>query len=123
DQLSKIKGDRRKSKFEEATSIVEQLADLKKELRMPVVLLAQINRRAEDRDNKKPTLADLKNTGQIEEDADIVLIGHRPYEYTKLEEHKHQATWEIAKNRGGPCRNVDMMWYPKITTFSDAGEI
>ena len=123
DQLSKIKGDRRKSKFEEATSIVEQLADLKKELRMPVVLLAQINRRAEDRDNKKPTLADLKNTGQIEEDADIVLIGHRPYEYTKLEEQKHDATWEIAKNRGGPCKNVPMAWYPKITTFVDRQEI
>ena len=119
DQLSKIKGDRRKSKFEEATAIVEQLADLKKELRIPVVLLAQINRRAEDRDNKKPTLADLKNTGQIEEDADIVLIGHRAYEYTKAEDQKDKAVWEIAKHRGGPCRNINMKWHAKTTTFSD----
>ena len=73
DQFSKIKGDRRKTKFEEATEIVERLGDLKKELRLPVVLLAQINRKLEDRGNKKPTLADLKNTGQLEEEAD-----HRP---------------------------------------------
>ena len=75
DQLSKIKGDAKRSKFEETTGIVEQLSALKKEVRCPIVLLAQINRRAEERNDRKPTLADLKNTGQIEEDADIVFIG------------------------------------------------
>lgn len=119
DQLSKIRGDRRRNKFEEATGIVEELADLKKELRIPVILLAQINRKAEDRDNKKPTLADLKNTGQLEEDADIVFLGHRAYEYTKDPEDKHKATWEVAKHRGGPCRTIRMGWAAKTTTFSD----
>lgn len=122
DQLSKIRADRRKSRFEQATEIVEELAWLKKEVRMPIVLLAQINRRAEDRTDKKPTLADLKNTGQLEEDADIILIGHRPYEYDKKKDTETLAYWEIAKHRGGPCRDIRMNWYAKTTKFTDYEE-
>ncbi len=117
DQLSKIRGDRRKSRFEQATEIVEELAWLKKELRMPIVLLAQINRKAEERHDRKPTLADLKNTGQLEEDADIILLGNRAYEYTKAPEDENKATWELAKHRGGPCRMIEMGWNAKTTTF------
>lgn len=119
DQLSKIRGDRRKSRFEQATEIVEELSWLKKELRMPVVLLAQINRRAEDRTDRKPTLSDLKNTGQLEEDADIILIGHRPYEYDKKPGTETIAYWELAKHRGGPCRDIRMEWYAKVTKFTN----
>jgi len=106
DQFSKIKGDRRKSKFEEATAIVEQLGDLKKELRMPVLLLAQINRKLEDRGEKKPTLSDFKNTGQLEEEADIALLLHREEEYYHSPENAGKANLEIAKHRGGPCRDI-----------------
>ena len=119
DQLSKIRATGNGGRFEQATEIVEELAWLKKELRMPIVLLAQINRKAEERVNRKPTLADLKNTGQIEEDADIVLLGNRAYEYTKDPKDELEATWELAKHRGGPCRNIHLKWYAKITTFKD----
>jgi replicative DNA helicase len=118
DQFSKIKGNRRKNKFEEATEIVECLGDLKKELRLPVVLLAQINRKLEDRGNKKPTLADLKNTGQLEEEADIALLLHREEEYYPSSENKGKANLEIAKHRGGPCRDIVLNWNAKRTLFS-----
>jgi replicative DNA helicase len=120
DQFSKIRGDRRKNKFEEATEIVERLGDLKKELRMPVVLLAQINRKLEDRGNKKPTLADLKNTGQLEEEADIALLLHREEEYYPSPENKGKANLEIAKHRGGPCRDIALNWDAKRTLFTSA---
>jgi replicative DNA helicase len=120
DQFSKIKGNRRKTKFEEATEIVECLGDLKKELRLPIVLLAQINRKLEDRANKKPILADLKNTGQLEEEADIALLLHREEEYYPLPENKGMANLEIAKHRGGPCRDITLNWDAKRTLFTSA---
>lgn len=120
DQFSKIKGDRRKNKFEEATEIVERLGDLKKELRLPIVLLAQINRKLEDRGNKKPNLADLKNTGQLEEEADIVLLLHREEEYYPMDDNKGLANLEIAKHRGGPCKDIELLWDAKRTLFRSA---
>lgn len=120
DQFSKIKGDRRKTKFEEATEIVERLGDLKKELRLPIVLLAQINRKLEDRGNKKPMLADLKNTGQLEEEGDIVLLLHREEEYCPLPENEGLANLEIAKHRGGPCKDIELLWDAKRTLFRSA---
>ena len=120
DQFSKIRGNKRKNKFEEATEIVERLGDLKKELRMPVVLLAQINRKLEDRGDKKPILADFKNTGQLEEEADIALLLHREEEYYPLPENEGKANLEIAKHRGGPCRDIALSWDAKRTLFTSA---
>ena len=119
DQFSKIRGDRSRSKFEEATGIVECLGDLKKELRMPVVLLAQINRKLEDRRIKKPTLADLKNTGQLEEEADIALLLHREAEYRPTPENRAKAVLSIAKHRGGPCKDIELLWDAKRTMFKN----
>ena len=120
DQFSKIKGNRRKTKFEEATEIVECIGDLKKGLRLPIVLLAQINRKLEDRGDKKPMLADLKNTGQLEEEADIALLLHREEEYYPSSENMGKAELEIAKHRGGPCRDIALKWDAKRTLFTSA---
>jgi len=117
DQLSKIVGDRKKSTFDRVTEIVEELGFLKKELRMPIVCLAQINRKAEERTDKRPTLADLKNTGQIEEEADTIFIINRAFEYTKNPAKENQATLDIAKNRDGPCKEINLGWDGKRTTF------
>ena len=94
---------------------------LKKELKIPIVLLAQINRNADNRSSSKPALSDLKSTGSLEEDSDIVLIGHRPYPYTKKDEDKDIAFWEIAKHRGGLTWNIEMKWDAKTTTFYEMG--
>lgn len=122
DQLSFIRGDKRKSVFESNTETVESLGRLKKELRIPIVLLAQINRGADQNPGKKPTLANLKNTGMLEEAADMVFLGFRRYPYTKLPEDEHHAEWELAKNRGGPTGNVEMVWFPKRARFENMVE-
>lgn len=115
DQLSKIRGGEGRTKYEKASSIVNQIADLKKELRMPICLLAQINRAG----TEAPSLEHLKDTGSLEEDADIVFLGHRKYVYTKHNDDKYKAQWEIAKQRGGPERIIKMNWHPKTTMFSE----
>ena len=122
DQLSKVKSGIKGSLYEQNTYIVNELATLKKELRLPVVLLAQISRKLEDRNIKKPILGDLKSTGSLEEDADIILFIHRNYEYSKKEDEKYEGDLEIAKQRSGPCRNIKLNWTPKLTTFTEKHE-
>jgi len=117
DQLSKLRGGQGRSEYEQRSFIVNELATLKKELRMPVVLLAQINRKADDRPDKRPTLSDLKSTGSLEEDSDIILLGNRPFLYTRNPNDEGKATWEIAKHRDGATRTIDMMFDDKTTTF------
>ena len=122
DQLSKVKSGIKGSLYEQNTHIVNEIATLKKELRMPVVLLAQISRKLEDRNNKKPVLADLKSTGSLEEDADIILFIHRNYEYSKDKDEQYEGELEIAKQRSGPCRNIPLNWVPKLTTFTEKAD-
>lgn len=117
DQLSKIRGDYRKSDWEVNTQHVQELDWLKKELGIPIVLLAQINRSANENSVKRPMLHHLKSTGRLEEDADIVLIGHRDYVYTKADADEHTAVWDLAKHRGGPTRFIEMFWDGKLTKF------
>lgn len=122
DQLSGISGNRHKSAWERNTEHVEELKFLKKELRIPIVLLAQLNRDLEKRDNKKPRLSDLKNTGQLEEDADIVLLGHRPFLYAAAEGSNISETaaeWELAKNRQGVEWNIAMEWQGEYQRFRE----
>lgn len=116
DQLSKITGGQGKSEYERRSDVVNQLALLKKELRMPIVLLAQINRQGEP---DRPMLSNLKSTGSLEEDADIVLLGHRKYYYSRDPLEINQAQWDLAKHRGGPTRVIDLRWEPRLTLFTN----
>lgn len=121
DQLSFIQSsDRKLKEWEYNTRHVKALGFIKKELRIPIVLLCQLNRDLEKRGNKKPVLSDLKMTGQLEEEADIVLLGYRKHPYTKKEEDVNHAEWEIAKHRNGPTRNIKMNWHPKTQSFTEA---
>lgn len=100
DQLSKISGDRNKKKYDLYTDNCNDIALLKKELHIPIFLLCQINRELEKRSDKTPTLADLKQTGALEEDADIVFLVHRPGYYDHAIDAS-LATIILAKNRQG----------------------
>lgn len=125
DQLSHIRPTKdmlRRTTFEINTAHVEELAFLKKELKIPIVLLAQLNRELEKRADKKPMLSDMKNTGALEEAADIVLLGYRLYPYTRKPEDEGHAEWEIAKQRSGPTWNIHMQWQPKFTRFVETTE-
>lgn len=125
DQLSKIQGKGR-DRFERVANAVNELSLLPKELRIPVVLLAQINRESDRNKGKaierwthKPSVWMLKDTGALEEDADIILLIYRPFEYTKEAEDECFGNLEIAKHRGGPCIDVPLQWDGKRFTFKD----
>lgn len=100
DQLSKIRGRAGQTKFEQYSDNCSTIALIKKEIRIPVVLLCQLNRGTEQRKDARPELADLKQTGMIEEDADMVLLIYRPGYYNK---DVDQSVTDIilAKNRQG----------------------
>lgn len=106
DQLSKISFPGNMTDFQGYTRNCNKIADLKKELRIPIVLLCQLNRNLEERANKTPKLSDLKQTGAIEEDADIIFFIHRPGHYEKMENPNSNPDQEeteiiLAKNRNG----------------------
>lgn len=100
DQLSKISYASKLSEFQGYSRNCAELALLKKELRIPIVLLCQIGRKVEDRGDKRPMLSDLKQTGQIEEDADMIFFLYRDGYYN---DKTDQSCTEIriAKNRNG----------------------
>lgn len=124
DQFSKIKNNKNLPRHERKAEIVEILGDLKKELGIPIVLLAQINRNIAGRACKKPVLEDLKDTGQLEEEADIVWFLHREEEYVDMtlaenQKYKNKAYFEVAKFRGGPKFWTELYFDKKRTYFSD----
>lgn len=125
DQLSKVRG-RGKDRFEKAANVVNELSTLPKDLRIPIVLLAQINREAEklggqnvSRWSHKPKIAMLKDTGTLEEDADIVLLVYRPFVYTKAVEDDGFVNVELAKHRGGPTLDVELRWDGRRMSFTN----
>ena len=89
-----------------------------KELRVPVVCLSQLSR-SNEKDGKvrMPRLSDLRESGAIEQDADIVLFIHREDYYDENTENRNIANCIIAKNRHGETGTVDLQWLPEFTTF------
>jgi len=120
DQLSKIRPtDKRKGSWETNTEHVVELKQATKELKIPIVLLVQLNRDVERRKPPIPTAADFKLTGAIEEEADMAFLGYRRFPYTKKLEDKNHAWWELALNRVGPTRKIIMHFEPKTTMFTE----
>lgn len=119
DQLSKIKGGNG-SLYEIFTSRVNRLADLKKELGIPIFLLSQINRGVVEKADKMPTMADLKQTGALEEDADMIFFINRPGYYDENID-KSVAEINLAKHRNGsPWWHKDINFNQATTYYSEA---
>ena len=97
------------------------LKSLAKELEVPIIVLAQLNRGVENRDDKRPRLADLRESGAVEQDADMVMFLSRP-EFYDPEERPGQADLTVAKNRGGKTGTVTLGWRPESTQFTDLSE-
>ena len=121
DQLSHI-GSTTDDDVKNYTKHSNRIASLKKELNIPIFLLAQLNRKVEDRSDKEPKLSDLKMTGSLEEDADIVFLLYRPEYYEKEAEAKKQKARDvvinIAKNRDGVTyRETDVIVFDKGRTL------
>ncbi len=124
DHLSILKSRKSyKSRYEEITDISRQLKVIAKDLDIPVVALCQLNRGVESREVKIPTMADLRDSGSIEQDADLILFIHRPeyYAIQKNEEPDVQdigkAIISICKNRRGGVGCTQLKFRPKIPTF------
>jgi len=89
-----------------------------KELRVPVLCLSQLSRGPESRADKRPMLSDLRESGAIEQDADIVMFLYRDDYYNEDAENHNLAECIIAKNRHGETRKVELQWLPEFTAFS-----
>ena len=86
---------------------------------MPVIACAQLSRANKDRIDKRPMLSDLRDSGSIEQDADVVMFLHREEYYNPDTEDKNIAEVNVAKQRSGPLRTVKLAWLSEITTFAN----
>ena len=100
------------------SDISRALKIMAKELNVPVVCLSQLSRGPESRQDKRPMLSDLRESGAIEQDADIVMFLYRDDYYNEDSESRNLAECIIAKNRHGETRKVELQWLPEYTTFS-----
>ena len=107
------------SRQQEISDISRSLKALARELNVPVVALSQLSRAVEQRPDHRPMLSDLRESGAIEQDADMVMFIYRDDYYNKETEKKGVADIIIAKQRNGPIGTVDLLWLPEFTKFAN----
>ena len=110
---------RSEGRQQEVSDISRALKALARELNVPVVTLSQLSRAVEQRPDHRPMLSDLRESGAIEQDADVVMFLYRDDYYNKDTEQKGIAEIIIAKQRNGPIGTVKMAWLPEQTRFAD----
>jgi len=120
DYLQLMVGDGRSdSRQQEISEISRSLKALARDLNVPVVALSQLSRAVEKRDDHRPMLSDLRESGAIEQDADVVMFLYRDDYYNKDTEKKNIAEVIIAKQRNGPIGTVELVWFPEYTKFGN----
>ncbi|MBR2730245.1 MAG: replicative DNA helicase [Lachnospiraceae bacterium] len=118
-QLMSGSGRRGDSRQQEISDISRSLKALARELNIPVVALSQLSRAVESRPNHRPMLSDLRESGAIEQDADLVMFIYRDDYYNEDSEKKGIAEIIIAKQRNGPIGTVELSWQPQLTKFAN----
>ena len=106
------------SRQQVVSDMSRMLKIMAKELNIPVICLSQLSRANEKRDDKRPMLSDLRESGAIEQDADIVLFLYRDDYYNEDSEKHNIAECIVAKNRHGETGKVELRWMPEYTTFA-----
>ena len=118
DYLQLVQGNKRTaSREQEISEISRSLKILAKEINVPVIALSQLSRAVEQRPDHRPMLSDLRESGAIEQDADIVMFLYRDDNYNKESEKKDIAEVIIAKQRGGQTGTVELLWMGQYTKF------
>ncbi len=118
-QLIQGSGKKNASREQEISEISRSLKILAKELQVPVIALSQLSRSVEKRDDKRPMLSDLRESGAIEQDADQVIFLYRDDYYNEDSEKKNVAEVILAKHRGGSTGTIDLAWLPSYTKFAN----
>lgn len=119
-QLMTASGKGSDSRQQEISEISRSLKALARELQAPVVALSQLSRACETRTDHRPMLSDLRESGAIEQDADVVMFLYRDDYYNKDSDMKDMAEVIIAKQRNGPIGTVNLVWMPQYTKFANA---
>jgi replicative DNA helicase len=125
-QLMHLGTGRVESRQQEISTISRYLKGLARELDVPVVVLSQLNRSPEGREGHRPRMSDLRESGSIEQDADVVMLLHREDYYHRGDseyEENHSAEIIIAKQRNGPTGTVNLTFRDKCTRFENAAQI
>ena len=112
-------GERVENRVLEISQISRGLKAIAKELDVPVLALSQLSRALEQRPDKRPKLSDLRESGAIEQDADIVMFLYRDYVYNKETENPNLAEVIVSKHRNGPIGVVNLIWKDEYTRFFD----
>jgi len=120
-QLMTSAGSRFESRQQEISEYSRSIKALARELNIPILVLSQLNRAVESRQDHRPQLADLRESGAIEQDADLVMLLMRP-DYYEKEEKPGIAEVNIAKQRNGPVGKFELKFFEEYTRFENLAE-
>jgi len=120
DYLQLMSGNgRTESRQQEISEISRSLKGLARELNVPIIALSQLSRAVEQRPDHRPMLSDLRESGAIEQDADVVMFIYRDDYYNKDSDMRNIAEIIIAKQRNGPIGTINLVWLPQYTKFAN----
>lgn len=108
------------SRQQEISTISRSLKALAKEINVPIIAVSQLSRAPEGRSDKHPLLSDLRESGAIEQDADVVMFLYREWMYTRKEEDRRKAEIMLAKQRNGPTGTIDAIFVDRYAKFESA---
>lgn len=116
-------GKKAESRQNEVSELSRNLKVAARELNVPIIVLSQLSREVEKRQDHRPVLSDLRESGSIEQDADIVMFIHNPSKYNDVQvvDGENMCELIIAKHRNGQLATIKLKWIPEITTFLDCG--